>query len=100
MPTHYETLGVPPAASTDEIRQAYIKLAETHHPDKGGSEETMSAINMAYTTLKNDRKAYTIYLDMTMGRCPKCKARGLVPSGFTKKIICPSCKGSGYILKK
>jgi hypothetical protein len=35
--------------STDEdIRAAYKKLALKHHPDKGGSDEAMKAINAAY----------------------------------------------------
>ena len=29
----YKTLGVPKAASQDDIRRAYRKLAKKHHPD-------------------------------------------------------------------
>lgn len=32
--THYEVLGVPPAASSEEIRRAWRSLARDHHPDK------------------------------------------------------------------
>jgi DnaJ-class molecular chaperone len=34
--THYETLGVEPTASHEEIRSAYRRLALRHHPDVNG----------------------------------------------------------------
>jgi molecular chaperone DnaJ len=51
--THYETLGVPPAASPAEIRDAYRALARRHHPDRGLARDdaTMAAINEAYRVL-------------------------------------------------
>jgi hypothetical protein len=35
-----------------EIREAYRDLAMSHHPDSGGSEETMRRLNEAYQLLK------------------------------------------------
>ena len=32
-PTHYQTLGVTPAATQDQIKRAYRKLARRYHPD-------------------------------------------------------------------
>ena len=32
-PDHYATLGVPPDATTAQIKKAYRKLARQHHPD-------------------------------------------------------------------
>ncbi|MBI2434861.1 MAG: molecular chaperone DnaJ [Candidatus Hydrogenedentes bacterium] len=67
--TYYETLGVEPCASADEIRKAYLKLAHKHHPDKTGgdkaAEEQLKEINAAYDTLKNPekRKKYDLELE-------------------------------------
>ena len=97
--THYETLGVTPGASNEEIRLAFIAAARTAHPDAGGSDDRMAELNRAYTTLKNDRKAYNLWLEMTMARCPKCKGKGTVASGFKDRKKCPTCGGVGYKMK-
>jgi curved DNA-binding protein CbpA len=36
MQNPYQTLGVSPGATADEIKRAYRRLASQHHPDKGG----------------------------------------------------------------
>lgn len=56
----YETLGVKPDATQDEIKRAYRKLAMKHHPDKGGTETMFKTITTAYETLSNgdSRKKY------------------------------------------
>jgi hypothetical protein len=43
----HEILGVDEHAKPNEIEYAYKRLAAQHHPDKGGSTETMSRINAA-----------------------------------------------------
>ncbi|MBN3944126.1 J domain-containing protein [Nostoc sp. NMS9] len=48
----WSVLGVRPSASFDEIKLAYRKLARQHHPDNGGTEEQMAAINTAYEQAK------------------------------------------------
>jgi len=58
---YYEVLGVPRAASTDEIKSAYRKLARQYHPDvaKGdpkGAEEKFKELSEAYEVLANDEK--------------------------------------------
>lgn len=57
--SHYDTLGVPADASTNDIKKAYRKKASAAHPDRaGGSSELMTAVNQAYETLGNpDRRA-------------------------------------------
>lgn len=43
----FETLGLTDEATADEVKQAYRKLAMTHHPDKGGNQATFVKITEA-----------------------------------------------------
>lgn len=56
MPDPYKTLGVSPAASEDEVTQAYRKLAKKYHPDlnpgSDAAEEKMREINAAYEQIQ------------------------------------------------
>lgn len=50
--THYEVLGVGPAADEATLHEAYLALARRHHPDRvGGDASRMRAINEAWATL-------------------------------------------------
>lgn len=53
---YYETLGVSRDASDDEIKKAYRKAAQQHHPDKGGDEAKFKEVNTAYQTLSDKQK--------------------------------------------
>jgi curved DNA-binding protein len=56
---YYAALGVKRDASADEIKKAYRKLAQKHHPDvskEKGSEERFKEIGEAYQTLKDPEK--------------------------------------------
>ena len=48
----YKMLGVSPSAPWDEIEKAYRRKAKVHHPDLGGDEDAMRALNDAYNYLK------------------------------------------------
>ena len=56
---YYATLGVERGASADEIRKAYRRLAQKHHPDvskEPGAEAKFKEIAEAYQTLKDPEK--------------------------------------------
>jgi DnaJ-class molecular chaperone len=56
----YDTLGVAPTASADEIRTAYRRLAKQNHPDvnpgKKDAAERFAAISAAYALLSDPEK--------------------------------------------
>lgn len=54
MTNYYEVLGVNENASQEEIKKAFKKLAMTHHPDRGGSEQRFKQVNEAYSTLGDE----------------------------------------------
>lgn len=52
--SHYETLGVAPDASPEDIKRAYRKQSAKHHPDRpGGSTEAQAKVNEAYECLSD-----------------------------------------------
>ena len=55
---YYEILGVPRNASSDEIKQAFRRLARRYHPDVNPgdkvAEEKFKDINEAYEILSDD----------------------------------------------
>jgi hypothetical protein len=57
---HYTTLGAGREEARAEIERRYKRLAREHHPDRGGDEEEMKAINEAWRVLGNEdaRRAY------------------------------------------
>lgn len=56
MKDYYKILNVSKDASSEEIRQAFYKLAQQYHPDKGGDPEKFKEINEAYQVLKDKNK--------------------------------------------
>ena len=57
MVDHYQTLGVSPSASAQEIRAAYLALIKRHHPDaqqhQQGQDERVRELNQAYAVLRD-----------------------------------------------
>jgi curved DNA-binding protein CbpA len=52
--SHYDVLGVGPAADESALHEAYVALARLHHPDlTGGDAGRMQAINEAWATLSD-----------------------------------------------
>lgn len=59
----YGILEIEMDTKTDEIKNAYIKMAKKHHPDHGGSSDKFQEITRAYDILynKETRKEYDLY---------------------------------------
>jgi molecular chaperone DnaJ len=54
---YYNILGINKGASKDEIKKAFYKLAQKHHPDKkDGNEAKFKEANEAYQVLSDDGK--------------------------------------------
>lgn len=51
----YRLLGVSSSAPWEEIERAYRRKAHKHHPDHGGDEDAMRALNEAYQQIKRAR---------------------------------------------
>lgn len=56
MTDYYQTLGLPPDATADQIKKAYRSLAMKHHPDRGGDQAKFKDISVAYETLSDSQK--------------------------------------------
>lgn len=58
---HYAVLGVPPDASTSDVKRAYRLLALKHHPDvskDSGADEAFKSIRRAYDILSDETRRY------------------------------------------
>jgi hypothetical protein len=57
---YYSVLGAGIGATREEIERCYKRLAQRHHPDRGGDEEEMKALNEAWRVLgdADARRAY------------------------------------------
>jgi DnaJ-class molecular chaperone len=53
---YYRILNIDKTAKSDEVKQAYKRLAREHHPDKGGDKATFQRIQKAYETLSDPQK--------------------------------------------
>lgn len=56
MADHYEVLQVHPTAEPEVIRSAFRTLARKFHPDFGGDQRVMMAINEAWSVLGDRRR--------------------------------------------
>ena len=85
----YNTLGVAPTATAEEIRKAYRSLAMRYHPDRSthaGAEARFNAIKTAYELLSDpkQRAAYDQGLNNRIIIDPDTEARALWYSLFER----------------
>jgi hypothetical protein len=85
---HYRVLGVSPKASAAEIRQAYLRCAREHHPDRhlgaaatvrSRHEQAMREINAAWSVLgdvQRRRRYDEQRADAAAGDTPRGASRG------------------------
>ena len=83
---YYQVLEVPRAASADDVRRAYRRLAREFHPDLNpseGAEERFKEINEAYEVLSDDgRRASYDRFGHAAGSFPGGYAGNADPFGF------------------
>ncbi len=86
-------LGLGPAASVEDIKRAYRRLAQQTHPDKhGGCEHARRrfiAITQAYRTLLNASRA--LREGGLVGTCQDCGQFGEMRIGPDRLLRCPRC---------
>ena len=81
---YYAVLGIDKKASPEEVKKAFRKLAQKHHPDKGGEEAKFKEITEAYSVLSDDKKRreYDTYGQAFAGGNPNPGAAGAGQNPF------------------
>ena len=102
---HYRVLGVPPSATSSEIKTAYRRLAKQYHPDVNPSTEAakrMAEINHAYSILSDPaRKAA---YDAGLGFAEESEKEEFVESveyaeAFIRDVRCQGCGRFDHTLR-
>jgi DnaJ-class molecular chaperone len=93
-PNPFETLGLPPTATVDEVKARWKALASQHHPDRGGDAEVFNTMRQAYNeALKKASKPK---------KCQGCNGTGKQSvkeawSFHSIEMRCKACKGRGEV---
>jgi curved DNA-binding protein CbpA len=74
---YYSVLGAQSGSTREEIERCYKRLAQRHHPDRGGDEEEMKTLNEAWRVLgdADSRRAY----DAGRARASRAAYRAYAP---------------------
>ncbi|HEY0172591.1 MAG TPA: J domain-containing protein [Pyrinomonadaceae bacterium] len=86
---HYSTLGAGREEGREEIERRYKRLARRHHPDRGGDEEEMKALNEAWRVLGDEqaRRDYDVRRDLEEARADARR-----PYAAHGRVISPGAK--------
>lgn len=90
---YYGLLGVSPDAGMQQIRSGYLRMAKTHHPDAGGTNEMMRGLNTAYKTLvqSSSRAAYdmlhSFHTGMSAGKYREEHIEGLSAKNMSDEYV-------------
>lgn len=91
--TPFQILGVPVNATVEEAKTAYRRLAQQHHPDKGGNEETFKSIKAAFETIekgyREEPKQTSSFSPGFRASTPKTDFAGKPASGYEAKRTAP-----------
>ncbi|MCE2968434.1 MAG: J domain-containing protein [Phycisphaerales bacterium] len=83
--THYDTLGLTPSATSEEVRRAFRELAKKLHPDASGrsTEAAFSRVQAAYDVLSDPqrRELYDATLAFGGSATRSGSAAGQEPAG-------------------
>ena len=64
---HYDILGIPRAATVQEVRSAYKRRALQVHPDRGGDADSMHEVHVAFETLPDPLLRAKYDMDLRSG---------------------------------
>lgn len=97
----YSTLGIKPGTSPKQARQAYLNLAQTSHPDIGGTEQAMSEINKAYQAIEKSGGLSRFLSGLGLGGIKNISQpiSGLLPSNVGETPIQPLTQSIESILQ-
>lgn len=87
-----EKFGLTSAATPEEVKSEWRRLAAIHHPDKGGDAAEFSRLRALYSTALAE--------SMEPKQCTVCNGAGKVKynRGFSSiDLPCTSCGGSGHV---
>jgi molecular chaperone DnaJ len=91
-------LGVPPSASAAEIKAAYRALVKQHHPDTGGDEHTILALNAAWEVLGDaQRRAKHDFLRAPAPQRSAAQSAAAA-SRAARKATAEAARGDGQLL--